>query len=99
MSKCCSSVITFWCYFAGLKSSRNPDSSHHLHNCDTNTLGSPIIPTFSIGISTCELGLTSLDVNDGVCCLPSKNCVLVESKASRKIDVSVLFKTLSLKIK
>jgi hypothetical protein len=66
-------------------------------------LGSHIVPTslinLSTNLSTCEFGLTIPNVNDGVCCLFSGNYVLGESKASPNIDISVLSKTIILKIK
>jgi hypothetical protein len=37
--------------------------------------GSPTIPSSSIGLSINKLGPTTLNVNDGVCCLSSTNYV------------------------
>jgi hypothetical protein len=103
MSKCCSGVITFWHCFKGLRSDWSPNSSRRLCSCDINTLASPIVLDSSIGLSTSlsigELSLTILNVSDGVCGLSSGNYVQGELKASPNIDISVLFKTLILKIK
>jgi hypothetical protein len=57
----------------------------------------------SIGLVTSlskhELGLTTPNVSDGVCCLSFGNCLLRELEASLNVDISVLSKTLILKIK
>jgi hypothetical protein len=67
-------VITLWCCFVGSRSGLGPDSSRHLRNCDTNTLGSSIFLGFSIGFSTSfsinELGLTTFNVNLGFIAYP-----------------------------
>jgi hypothetical protein len=69
----------------------------------TNILGSPIIASSSKGLSTslstCELGPTTPNVNDGACCLFFGNYLSRELKVSLNIDISVLLKTLVLKIK
>jgi hypothetical protein len=39
-----------------------------------NTFGSTIVPSFSIGLSTNEFGLTIHNVSDGVYCLFPGNC-------------------------
>jgi hypothetical protein len=49
--------------------------------------------------STCELGLTTLNVNDGVHYLYFGNLVLGELEAFPNLDINVLFKTLILEIK
>ncbi len=103
MSKCYFSVIVLWCCLVGFRSSWGLNSSRHLRSCDTTTLGSPTIPSSSIGLSTSlsigDFGLTTFNVNDGVYCLSSGNCVRGESKASPNVDINVLTKTLILKIK
>jgi hypothetical protein len=103
MNKCYYGVMTFWCCFTGSRLDWSPNSSRHLCSYYINTLGSPINLGSSIGFSTSlstnELGLTTPNVNDGVCCLFCRYYVLGESKASPNIDISVLFKTLILKIK
>jgi hypothetical protein len=80
-----------------------PNFSCHQCNYDTNTLGSPIISSSSKGLSTslstCELGPTTSNVSDGVCYLFSRNYVPTDLRASPNVDISVLLKTLALKIK
>ncbi len=103
MSKCCYDVITLWCCFVGLRSSWDFEYSCCLCSYETNTLGSPMVLSSSIGLSTsfstCELGLTIPNVSDGVCCLFFRNYVPRESKDFFNIDINVLFKTLVLEIK
>jgi hypothetical protein len=94
MSKCYSYVIIFWHCLAGSKSGWGPDSSCRLRSCDTTTVGSPTVPGSSKGLSIGDLGLTSLNINDGVYCLSLKNCVPGESKASPNVDINVFTKTL-----
>jgi hypothetical protein len=60
-------------------------------------LGSSI--GFVTSLSTRELGPTTPNVSDGVCCLSSGNCLLGELEASPNVDINVLYKTLILKIK
>jgi hypothetical protein len=61
----------------------------------TNTLGSPIglgFPIgFSISLSTSELGLTTPNVNDGVCYVSFGNYVPGESKDFLNVDINFLF--------
>jgi hypothetical protein len=101
MNKCCFSVITLWHYFACSKLNCGPNFFHCLCSCDTNTFGSHIVLNSVIGLSisllTCEFDPTILIINDGVCCLYSKNYVSKESKAFPNIDIIILFKTLVLK--
>jgi len=103
MNKCCSNVITFWCYLINSGLGWGLDFFCRLCSCDTTTLGSPTIPGFSIGLSTNlltnEFGLTIPNVSDGVCCLSFGNYVPRESKAFSNVDINVLSKTLILKIK
>jgi hypothetical protein len=107
MSKCCYGVITLWCYLVNSGSDWGLDFFCRLCSCDTTTLGSPIIPGFSIGLSTnlstnilaSEFVLIIPNVSDGVCCLYSRNYVPGESKAFPNVDINVLSKTLILKIK
>jgi len=103
MGKCYFGVITFWHRFTGWRLSWSLDFFHHLCNCDTNTLGSPIVIGFSIGFSTSlsisELDLTTLNVSDGVYCISFGNYVPRELEASPNVDISVSFKTLILKKK
>ncbi len=99
MYKCCSCVIVLWCCLGGFESGWSPDSSCHLRSCDTTTLGSPTVPSFSKGLSTCDLNLATPNVNDGVYCLSSGNYVPGESEASPNVDINVFTKTLLLKIK
>ncbi len=100
MNECYYGVITFWRCLASLGLGWGSDSSYHLHNYDINTLSSLIILAYLIGLSINlsigELGLTTLNASDGVCCLSFGNCVPRESKASFNVDISVLFKTLVL---
>jgi len=90
MNKCYFGVITFWCCLASFESGWGLHSSSHLHSCDTNTFGSSIVLSFSIGLSTSllidEFGLTIFNVSDGVCCLFSENCVLKELEAFPKVN-------------
>jgi selenocysteine-specific translation elongation factor len=53
----------------------------------------------SKGLSIGDLGLVTLNVKDGVCCLSSRNYVSGESEASPNIDINVFTKTLILEIK
>ncbi len=99
MSKCCSYVIVLWHYLTGSGSSWGLDSSRRLHNYDTITPGSSIVPGSSKGLLTGDLGLTTLNVNDGVCCLFSGNYIPRESKAFLNVDINVFTKTLILEIK
>jgi hypothetical protein len=99
MSNCCSCVIILWRHLAGSESCWGPDSSRCLHSCDTTTFSSPTVLGSSKGLSTCDLGLTSPNVNDGVCCLSSGNYVPGQSKVSPNIDINVFTKTLILEIK
>jgi hypothetical protein len=103
MNKCCYGVITLWHCLAGSRSGWGPNFSRRLCSCDINTLGSPTIPSSAIGLSTslstCELGLTTSNVSDGVYCLSFKNYVPRKSKALPSVDINVLSKILILKIK
>ncbi len=99
MTKCCSCVIVLWRCLAGSESGWGPDSSCRLHSCDTTTLGSPTILGSSKGLSTGDLGLTTPNVKDGVCCLSSGNYVPGESEASPSVDINVFSKTLIQEIK
>jgi hypothetical protein len=55
------------------------------------------LTSLSISPSTCELDPTTLNVNDGMWCLFSKNSVSKESETFPNIDI--IIKTLVLKIK
>jgi hypothetical protein len=103
LNKCYYDKITLWWYLVSFELSWGPDSSRRLRSCDNNTLGSPVVLGSSIGLSTnlstCKLGLTIPNVSDGVCCLSFGNCASKELEASPNVDISVLSKTLILKIK
>jgi len=57
-----------------------------------------MVPGSSKGLSTGGVGLTTPNVNDGVGCLFSGNCVPRESGASPNVDINVFTKTLILEI-
>jgi hypothetical protein len=103
MNKCWYGVIIFWHCLASSRSSWSLDfSCRHLRNYDINTLGSLTVPgssiSLSISLSIIELGLTTPNVNDGVCYLFSGNYVPRELEHSLNIDINVSSKTLILKI-
>jgi hypothetical protein len=99
MSKCCSYVIVLWRCFTDSRLGSSPYSSHRLRSCDTTTPGSPTVPGSSKGLPTSDIGLTTPNVNDGVCCLSLGNYVPRESKASPNVDINVFTITLILEIK
>ncbi len=99
MSKCCSCVIILWRCLGGSELGWGPNSSRRLRSYDTTTLGSPTVPGSSKGLSTGGVGLATPNVNDGVGCLSSGNCVPGESGASPNVDINVFTKTLILEIK
>jgi hypothetical protein len=71
------------------KSSWSSDFSRLLRSCDTGTLGSPIAPGSSKGLSTGVLGLVTPNVKDGVYCLSLGNYVPGESEAFPNVDINV----------
>jgi hypothetical protein len=99
MSKHCSCVIILWHCFASSRLGWSPNSSCRLRSCDTTRPSSLTVPGSTKGFSTCDLGLTTLNVNDGVYCLSSGNCVPGELEASLNVDINFFTKTLILEIK